>query len=44
MPSLFMGEVQYVEDFLADLRALGTDSKFEQLAATWPTCSSGGTR
>lgn len=32
VPSLFLGEVNYVEDFLADLRALGTDSKFEQLA------------
>ena len=33
VPSLFLGEVEYVEDFLADLRALGTDSKFEQLAS-----------
>jgi superfamily II DNA or RNA helicase len=32
VPTLFLGEVQYVEDFLADLRALGTDSKFEQLS------------
>ncbi len=32
VPPLFLGEVQFVEDFLADLRALGTDSKFEQLA------------
>lgn len=32
VPSLFLGEVNYVADFLADLRALGTDSKFEQLA------------
>ena len=32
VPSLFLGEIQYVEDFLADLRILGTDSKFEQLA------------
>jgi len=31
VPAVFLGEVQYVEDFLADLRALGTDSKFEQL-------------
>jgi len=30
--SLFLGEIDYVEDFLADLRDLGTDSKFEQLA------------
>jgi superfamily II DNA or RNA helicase len=28
---LFAGEVQYIEDFLADLRALGSDSKYEQL-------------
>jgi superfamily II DNA or RNA helicase len=28
---LFLGEIEYVQDFLADLRALGTDSKFEQL-------------
>ena len=32
VPSLFLGEVNFVTDFLADLRALGTDSKFEQLA------------
>jgi len=31
VPSIFRGEIDYVEDFLADLRALGTDSKFEQL-------------
>ena len=29
---LFLEEVQYLERFLADLRALGTDSKFQQLA------------
>jgi superfamily II DNA or RNA helicase len=28
---LFLGEIEYLQDFLADLRALGTDSKFEQL-------------
>jgi superfamily II DNA or RNA helicase len=28
---LFQGEIQYVEDFLAGLRAIGTDSKFERL-------------
>jgi hypothetical protein len=28
VPALFLGEVNYVTDFLADLRALGTDSKF----------------
>jgi hypothetical protein len=32
VPALFLGEVEYVERFLADLRSLGTDSKFEQLA------------
>lgn len=32
VPALFLGEIQYVTRFLADLRALGTDSKFEQLA------------
>ena len=32
VPPLFLGEIEYVRDFLADLRALGTDSKFEQLA------------
>lgn len=32
VPSLFLGEVEYVEDFLAELRTLGTDSKFEQLS------------
>ncbi len=32
VPSLFLGEVQFVTDFLADLRGLGTDSKFEQVA------------
>jgi len=32
MPALFEGEIEYIERFLADLRALGTDSKFEQLA------------
>lgn len=31
-PPLFLGEIEYVRDFLADLRALGADSKFEQLA------------
>lgn len=31
VPSLFVGEIEYVEDFLSELRALGTDSKFEQL-------------
>ena len=29
---LFAGEADYVNDFLADLQALGTDSKYEQLA------------
>jgi SNF2 family DNA or RNA helicase len=28
---LFLGEIEYVQDFLSELRALGTDSKFEQL-------------
>ena len=28
---LFQGEIQYVEDFLAGLRTIGTDSKFERL-------------
>jgi hypothetical protein len=32
VPALFLGEIEYVESFLADLRVLGTDSKFEQLA------------
>ena len=32
VPSLFLGEIKYVTEFLAELRALGTDSKFEQLA------------
>jgi len=32
VPSLFAGEIEYVQDFLGDLRALGTDSKFEQLS------------
>lgn len=32
VPALFLGEIEYIERFLADLRALGTDSKFEQLA------------
>lgn len=32
VPSLYVGEIEYVQDFLADLRALGNDSKFEQLA------------
>jgi SNF2 family DNA or RNA helicase len=31
IPPLFLGEIEYVRDFIADLRALGTDSKFEQL-------------
>ena len=31
VPPLFASEIAYVEDFLADLRALGSDSKFEQL-------------
>lgn len=31
IPPLFLGEMDYVQDFLADLRAMGTDSKFEQL-------------
>jgi superfamily II DNA or RNA helicase len=31
VPPLFLGEIEYVQDFLAELRALGTDSKFEQL-------------
>jgi len=31
VPPLFMGETEYVKDFLADLRIMGTDSKFEQL-------------
>jgi SNF2 family DNA or RNA helicase len=31
VPPLFLGEMDYVKDFLADLRAMGTDSKFEQL-------------
>ena len=29
---LFADEVDYVKDFIAELKALGTDSKFEQLA------------
>ena len=28
---LFQGEIQYVEDFLAGLRTIGTDSKFQRL-------------
>jgi superfamily II DNA or RNA helicase len=32
MPPLFASEIEYVQDFLAALRALGTDSKFEQLS------------
>ena len=32
VPELFLGEMQYVEDFLARLRSLGSDSKFEQLS------------
>jgi superfamily II DNA or RNA helicase len=28
---LFQGEIQYVDDFLADLRSIGSDSKFERL-------------
>ncbi len=28
---LFQGEIQYVEDFLSELRTIGTDSKFERL-------------
>ena len=28
---LFLGEIDYLQDFISDLRALGTDSKFEQL-------------
>lgn len=31
-PALFLDEIQYVIRFLGDLRALGADSKFEQLA------------
>jgi hypothetical protein len=31
IPPLFLGEIEYVREFLADLRALGTDSKLEQL-------------
>ena len=31
IPPLFLGEIEYVRDFIADLRGLGTDSKFEQL-------------
>jgi len=31
VPQIFRGETEYVKDFLAELRALGTDSKFEQL-------------
>jgi len=31
IPPLFFGEIEYVRDFLTDLRALGSDSKFEQL-------------
>ncbi|MCE9554580.1 MAG: DEAD/DEAH box helicase family protein [Planctomycetes bacterium] len=31
MKRLFLDEVDYIEDFLADLRSLGSDSKFEQL-------------
>ena len=31
VPSLFASEIAYLQDFLADLRALGSDSKFEQL-------------
>jgi superfamily II DNA or RNA helicase len=31
VPPLFLGEIEFVRVFLADLRALGTDSKFEQL-------------
>lgn len=31
IPPLFLGEIEYVQDFLSELRALGTDSKFEQL-------------
>jgi hypothetical protein len=30
-PPLFLGEIEYVQDFLSELRSLGTDSKFEQL-------------
>ncbi len=30
--ALFQGEIEYIESFLAHLQALGTDSKFEQLA------------
>lgn len=30
---LFMGEIEYLQDFLGDLRALGTDSKFHQLTS-----------
>ncbi|GIW55581.1 MAG: hypothetical protein KatS3mg082_1985 [Nitrospiraceae bacterium] len=32
VPALFLSEIEYLEQFLADLRALGPDSKFEQLA------------
>jgi SNF2 family DNA or RNA helicase len=32
MSTLFQGEIEYIERFLTDLQALGTDSKFEQLA------------
>lgn len=32
LPPLFLGEIEYVRDFLGELRALGADSKFEQLA------------
>jgi hypothetical protein len=30
---LFQGEIDYLEDFLGELRALGSDSKFERLAS-----------
>ncbi|MBX3412594.1 MAG: DEAD/DEAH box helicase family protein [Pirellulales bacterium] len=33
VPPLFIGEIEYLQDFLGDLRALGTDSKFQQLTA-----------
>src|SRR5690606_27813978 len=29
--TVFIGEIDYIHDFLTQLRALGTDSKFEQL-------------
>ena len=30
---LFMGEIEYLQDFIGDLRALGSDSKFQQLTS-----------